>query len=380
VVDLNQEKVRKAILVFLVLTVVNLSIVSVAMYKGVEFMDSTTFCGEACHSVMAPEFATYQRSPHSRVHCVDCHIGPGADWFVKSKLSGAWQVVSTTFDLYPRPIPTPVENLRPARDTCEQCHWPTKFHGDRLDVKTRFDEDEANTELKTVLLLRVGGVSGRESSGIHWHVDPNIRIRYRSNESRSEIYDVELTSEDGTTLLYRPSEMPEDAEPGEWREMDCVDCHNRPTHIYRMPGSAIDEALETGRIPRDLPFIKREGMRVIQETFESHEDARERIPEMLREYYSENHPGLFEARADDVRAAADALSGLYSVNVHPSMNIEWGTYPNHIGHEEAPGCFRCHNDEHATEDGEVISQDCDTCHTLLALEEENPSILDELNP
>ena len=311
---------------------------------------------------------------------MDCHIGPGADWFVKSKLSGAWQVVSTTFDLYPKPIPTPVENLRPARDTCEQCHWPTKFHGDRLEVKTRFEEDEANTEVKTVLLLRVGGLEGRESSGIHWHVDPNNRIRYRSDETRAEIYDVELTRADGSTVLYLPSEMPEDAEPGEWRVMDCVDCHNRPTHIYRMPASAVDEALETGRIPRDLPFIKREGLRAIQEDFESHDEARRRIPETVLAYYADSHPEVLAEREADVRAAAAALAEIYTVNVHPSMGIEWGTYPNHIGHEEAPGCFRCHNDEHSAEGGEVISQDCDTCHSLLALEEENPAILEELNP
>jgi nitrate/TMAO reductase-like tetraheme cytochrome c subunit len=183
VIDLNVGRTRTLLLLFMALTLVNVVILAVSTYKAVEVMDSTKFCGQACHSVMAPEFTTYQRSPHSRVACVECHIGPGAGWFVKSKLSGSWQLISVSLDLYPRPIPTPVHNLRPARDTCEQCHWPNKFVGDRLKVITRFRDDEANTPEKTVLLLRVGGMQGRESKGIHWHVDPACRSATRPTRS-----------------------------------------------------------------------------------------------------------------------------------------------------------------------------------------------------
>ena len=137
-------------------------------------MDSTQFCGGTCHTVMTPEFTTYQRSPHSRVKCTECHIGSGADWFVKSKLSGSWQLVSVALDLYPRPIPTPVENLRPARETCEQCHWPTRFVGERLRFFNRFAEDEKQTEKKTVLLMKIGGGETGRAHGIHWHVDPDL--------------------------------------------------------------------------------------------------------------------------------------------------------------------------------------------------------------
>jgi hypothetical protein len=326
---------------------------------------------------MQPEFTAHGRSPHSRVSCVDCHIGPGADWFVKSKLSGAWQVVSVAFDLYPRPISTPVHDLRPARETCEQCHWPTKFVGDRLKIIEHHAEDEANTPNKTVLLLRIGGTRGDDSHGIHWHVDPSHVIRYRSDESRETIYEVEMTADGAEVKRFLAPDAPDG---GTWRTMDCVDCHNRPTHIYGMPESEVDKALTTGRIAADLPYIRREGVAAIQGEFASHEEARQKIGDTIRAFYQKEYSDLATSRSDDIERAVTALGQIYSVNVFPSMNVEWGTYPNHIGHEAAPGCFRCHTDEHATESGEVISQDCDTCHELLAWEEENPEILATLYP
>jgi nitrate/TMAO reductase-like tetraheme cytochrome c subunit len=379
VIDLNVDSTRQRVMLFLLLTVVNLVILATATYKGVEHMETTEFCGETCHSVMTPEFTAYNRSPHARVACVSCHIGPGADWFVKSKLSGSWQVVSVMLDLYPRPIPTPVHNLRPARETCEQCHWPTQFAGDRLAVRTHYAEDEANTELKTVLLLRVGGIQGRVAQGIHWHVDPANEIRYRANEDRSEIYDVELSQPDGTKKLFRASEeTPEDA--GEWRVMDCIDCHNRPSHIYRLPAPEVDTAILERRIDRGLPYVRREAVRLLEQEYASHDEARAGIREGLVAFYRESYPELAASDGVKIDAAAEAIGDIYGWNVFPSMNIEWGTYPNHIGHETDAGCFRCHDDLHETAEGETISQDCETCHSLLAMEEEDPAILSELNP
>jgi len=384
IIDINQTKTRKTVLIFLAASALNLVILTMATFKGVEVMESTAFCGTTCHSVMAPEFTTYQHSPHARVKCVSCHIGPGADWFVKSKLSGAWQVISTTFELYPKPIPTPVHNLRPARETCEQCHWPTKFVGDRLKVLTRYSEDEENTELQTVLLLRVGGLQGRDSHGIHWHVDPGNRIRYRADERRENIYDVELLLEDGTVKTFRAGDPPAEGEEGEddtdWRTMDCVDCHNRPSHIYRLPQSALDGVLAEGDIDRTLPYIRREGLAALQVEYDSHEAARRGIADQIGAFYADGYPEVVSSRADVVNEAARVLGDIYCQNVFPAMNITWGVYPNHIGHQETPGCFRCHDDEHETPLGEVISSDCDTCHTLLAMEEEDPDILRQLKP
>ncbi|UCF66948.1 MAG: NapC/NirT family cytochrome c [Acidobacteriota bacterium] len=379
IVDFNSGHTRWLAFVVLVLTVINAVIVTTATVQGVHVMDTPEFCG-SCHSVMQPEFTAYQNSPHSRVSCVACHIGPGADWFVKSKLSGAWQVVSTTLDLFPRPIPTPVHNLRPARDTCEQCHWPEKFVGDRLKVISEFEDDEENTELMTVVLLRVGGIEGRRAHGIHWHVARDIQVRYRSDESREMIYDVELTQPDGTVKVFNAPQEPEDEESLPWRVMDCVDCHNRPTHIYGLPKKEVAEAIKRGRISRELPFISRESVRALEQDYASHEEARERISAAITAFYGENFPELASSRADEIAEAGRVVGDIYSENVFPSMKVYWGTYPDHIGHEQSPGCFRCHDDEHATDAGETISQDCATCHSLLAWSESDPEILSSLNP
>jgi hypothetical protein len=378
VFDLNVPKTRRWLLIFVGITMVNVVVLVGATYKGVEVMESTEFCGLACHSVMEPEHTAHARSPHSRVACAGCHIGPGADWFVKSKLDGAWQLVSVALDLYPRPIPTPLHDLRPARDTCEQCHWPTKFVGDKLRVITHYEEDEANTELTTALLLKVGGTGLGESTGIHWHVDRDVAIRYRSDETREEIYEVEFTDSDGTVTNYSDRKAPE--EGGTWRTMDCVDCHNRPSHIYQPPESEIDQAIKAGLIDRSLPFVRREGLRVINAEYDSHEHAREVISDELQSFYAENYPDLAEAESGLIDPAAEALGDIYSVNVFPQMKVWWNTYPNHIGHEQSPGCARCHNRKLRTADRKQITNDCDSCHTVLAEREENPHVLSALSP
>ena len=378
VFDLNVPKTRNWMLIFLGATMFNIIILSAATYKGVEVMESVEFCGMACHSVMEPEHTAHQRSPHSRVKCAECHIGPGADWFVKSKMDGAWQLVAVALDIYPRPILTPLHDLRPARDTCEQCHWPTKFVGDKLSVRKHYEDDEENTELTTALLLRVGGSEGMGSTGIHWHVDPDISIRYRSDETREEIYEVELTDGNGEVTQYSDRRAPE--EGGTWRTMDCVDCHNRPSHIYQPPGHEIDSAIRAGLIDRALPYIKREGLRIIDAEYDSHEAARVVITDELTKFYAESYPEVAAEDSEAIAAAADALGDIYSVNVFPQMNVWWNTYPDHIGHEESPGCYRCHKKSMRTAERVQISRDCDTCHILLAEEEEDPEIMSTLSP
>ena len=367
VFDLNDPKTRRWLLVFLGITTVNVVVLAGATYKGVHYMETTEFCGLACHSVMEPEHTAHARSPHSRVSCAGCHIGPGADWFVKSKLDGAWQLVSVAFDLYPRPVPTPLHDLRPARDTCEQCHWPTKFVGDKLKVIKHYEE---------ALLLKVGGESATGSSGIHWHVDRDVQIRYRSDETREEIYEVEFTDTDGTVMTYADRRAPE--EGGVWRTMDCVDCHNRPSHIYQPANSEVDRAISEGLIDRSLPFVKREGLRLIDAEYPSHEAARAAIGEGLDAFYADNYADISGEKGAAIVAAAEALGDLYAVNVFPNMNVWWDTYPNHIGHEQSSGCERCHTRKMRTPDRVQISDDCDNCHVVLAEEEENPDLLSAL--
>lgn len=377
ILDLNVEQTRKRLMVLLLLVAGSTVILASATFKGLDFMSSNTFCGEVCHSVHSPEYTAYQRSPHARVKCVECHVGSGAEWLLRTKLNGAWQMVATTLNIYPRPIPTPVHNLRPAEGTCEHCHWPTNFVGTRAELFTKFSGDEENTELKTILLMHVGGHDFRESLGIHWHTDPDIQIRYRSDLKRETIYEVELTLEDGTVKRYLNGEPPE-AEATEWRLMDCIDCHNRPTHIYYGADEAVDLALEREFIEKDLPYIKREGVRAITGDYVSHAAAEQGISAAVAGFYRTEYPELAEERAADIEEAGRILGSVYASNVFPWMNVGWDTYPDHLGHERSPGCFRCHDGDHATAGGETISDDCEICHAVVAWDEASPEILEML--
>jgi len=377
IIDLNSPRTRRVGLALLALTSVNLLLLGAATYKGLEVMDSPEFCG-SCHSVMDPEASAHARSPHARVSCVSCHIGSGASWFVKSKLAGSWQLVSVMFDLYPKPIPTPVQALRPARDTCEQCHWPSKFVGDRFKVITRHADDEASTPLKTVLLVHVGGTQGATTHGIHWHVDKGVRLRYQADERRDKIGAIELTSADGRQERWEPAGAPTPS-GAPWRAMDCIDCHNRPTHVYRTAEDEVDAALLAGRLDARLPYLRREAVKALRADYPAKEAAAAGLRQALAAFYAGQPPSGAE-RGALVDAAAAELAAIWGRNVWPQMKITWGTYPTLLGHEQSPGCFRCHDGEHATRDGKVISNDCGLCHSILAEGEKDPAILKQLSP
>lgn len=380
-IDFSQRELRRTALFVAVMTAVNLPIFAIASYNGTVFMETDTFCGKTCHEVMEPEYTAYQRSPHARVACVDCHIGPGASWFVRSKLSGSYQVIAVTFNLYPRPIPTPVHNLRPARQTCEQCHWPEKFSGDKLMVKTKYGDDEANTSAKTVLLMHIGGKSPDNALvGIHGrHL--GVATYVATDDKRQVIPWVSYKQEDGSVVEYMTTDSPPSPEQlaqGERREMDCMDCHNRPTHQYDLPEGAVNRAMEADQISPSLPSIHRVGIDLLRRDYSSKLAAQTQLPEALREYYRTNYFSVFNAQRAQIEHAAAALLDIYNGNIFPQMNVTWGTYPNNLGHSDFPGCFRCHDGGHESKDGRMITQDCNACHTLLAMEDPDPQILRDL--
>ena len=383
--DLNSPRDRTKFVMMIGVMTIILTVAATLSYQGMEFMESVTFCGKTCHSVMEPEYVAYTNSPHSRVACVECHIGPGAGWFVKSKLSGIRQVWAVATDDFSRPIETPIHNLRPARETCEQCHWPEKFHGDDIFVRSHFQPDEENTELVNALILKVGGgnVESGFAEGIHWHMNIQNKIEFISSDDREVIFWIRSTNPDGVVHEYVKDgfDMPEDfLETQEIRRMDCMDCHNRPSHTFRMPGPALDEAIAENRISREIPFIKREALKAITVEYASHDEAKVGIAASLESFYDQEYETGDWAEKPEFRKALRAILDIYLQNVFPEVNITWGTYPNHIGHEETEGCFRCHDEEHTSKSGKTISQDCDTCHTLLAWEERDPEILRELFP
>jgi nitrate/TMAO reductase-like tetraheme cytochrome c subunit len=382
-IDFHEPLLRRAAFLVGGTTVLNVAILGTATYRGVEYMDSVQFCGQSCHSVMAPEYTAYLGSPHSRVACVECHIGPGAPWFVRAKLSGVRQVFAVALETHSRPIPSPVKHLRPARETCEQCHWPQKFHGDKFLVRAKYEPDEKNTPLTTVLVLKLGGRTWQGLTGIHGrHLDENERIRYVAIDERRQVIPVvTYLDDDGRTVEYVSTEVrptPEQLARGERRTMDCVDCHNRPTHAFDLPERAVDRAMSEGRISPQLPYAKKKAVELLRAEYPDRPTALERIPAAFVEFYRKEYPETYRSHRALVEAAADSVRGIYEKNVFPSMKVTWGTHPNNIGHEDFLGCFRCHDDQHRSADGRVISQDCNACHTVLAMDDPNPKVLQDL--
>lgn len=380
------SRVKKIVILGVALTVANISIVSLLAYSGYHYMESVEFCGQFCHTVMNPEYTTYKRSPHSSVACVECHIGSGAKWFAKSKISGTRQLVAVALDTYPRPIKTPVHGLRPARETCEECHRPELFHGDKLVIREHTLDDEANTKTDTVLMMKVGSAGDRavSSHGIHWHVSTENTITYTSNEDRTVIPEVILTKADGTKKVFRSTAKAEGGkgesnEPGV-RVFDCLDCHNRPSHVYLGAEQALNLKFEEGKISRTLPFIKREALKAVSKSYKSREEAKNGIAADLKGFYQQNYAGLVQQKQAEINQAIEGVQNAYVENVFPEMNIGWSNYTSMLQHgpDFDKGCFRCHDGEHKTEKGEAISADCDNCHSILAEGEKDPAVLKTL--
>lgn len=382
-IDLSSPAARNVFLFVGAATVLNVLIFGFASYRGVSYMDSTTFCGQTCHTVMAPEFSAYQNSPHSRVECVDCHIGPGAGWFVRSKLSGLRQVFAVTLKTYSRPIPSPVKHLRPARETCEQCHWPQRFSGDKFIVKTNYKDDEKNTPLTTALVLKIGGRNPQGALGIHGrHLDEGSRIHFISiDEARQVIPVVYYTDDKGKTIEFVSSDTKatkEQLAKGEKRTMDCIDCHNRPTHAFELPENAVDLRMSRGLISADLPYIRKKAVELLKADYADRDTAKARIVEGITTYYRTTYPEIYNSKRALVAQAADNTAAIYLRNIFPEMKMTWGVHPNNLGHNDFPGCFRCHDGSHTSADGQTISNDCSACHNLLAVQEEKPKILTDL--
>jgi len=357
-IDLNNPAHRaRAILIF-ALTVANIVIVSLAAYRGVEYMDSVAFCGEVCHRPMQPEFIAHQTGPHANVKCVDCHVGAGASSFTQAKLAGTRRVLAVATGRYPRPIVPAARQLPSSAETCESCHWPELFHGDKIRRVVEYADDEKNTETVTTLKLHVGGGDGRRglAGGIHWHMNVANEIEYvATDRERQTIPYVRMKGRDGSVREYVVAgTTSEQLAKGERRRMDCMDCHNRPSHVVATtPERAVNESMARGEIPANLPFVHREAVRALKAG----------NPSLLRDFYRSQQTQA-AASAPDIERAAAAVADLYRRNVFPEMHVTFGTYPNNIGHIDSAGCFRCHDDQHKSKDGKAIGQECETCHAI----------------
>ncbi|NOZ13353.1 MAG: cytochrome C [Acidobacteria bacterium] len=360
-IDFNIPRHRRLFLIFTTLTLFILILFSSMSYQAYHFSESVTFCS-SCHPVMNPEAVTHALSPHARVACVECHVGPGAGWYVKSKLSGLYQVYATVTNSYPRPIKTPIHNLRPARDTCEQCHWPRYFVDDKLVTRNYYQRDEENTHGSVTLQMHIGGHPGYgRPTGIHWHIENIVEIA-SEDPKRETIPWVRVTYKDGRQKIFTSVDEPISSKKLaslKIHRMDCIDCHNRPSHIFKSPEEIMNRLMVTGQVSPELANIRATGADALAADYQNVAAADAGIDKAIREGCAGSDP-------KELDKAVAAVKKLYHQNFFPEMKARWDIHPSNIGHWRSKGCFRCHDGNHKTGTGETISRSCNLCHTILS--------------
>ena len=362
-----QRRHREKLLFLMFAGAIGIILLVVGGYQLIEFTDSTAFCGQLCHGVMDPEYTAYKASPHSRVTCAECHVGSGADYLVKSKISGIPLILSTITGNYERPITTPVRNLRPARETCEQCHRPERFAGDLVRVHTTYGTDEINTKQTDTRILRVGGGEAEVARDIHWHIAAKVWY-VATDDARQEIAWVGMEDNGGKLKEYIDPKGKTDLTPqyieAEKRLMDCMDCHNRATHIFRSPEELIDMALTQGKIDDTLPYIKREGLNALDPPNSSLAQAVNKV-EAIEVFFQSSYPQIYEDKKEVILRAIEQLKDIARLTTFPEMNVDWTTYIDNSSHQESPGCFRCHGqlvEKTENQSENKIDADCNLCH------------------
>jgi nitrate/TMAO reductase-like tetraheme cytochrome c subunit len=371
-IDLNDPRQRR-----IAGTLVGVSFVFIFMsafgsYRAYEYSESVEFCGRTCHSVMKPEHVAFMATSHARIRCVDCHVGHATGSYVRSKLNGARQLYSLAFNKFSRPIETPVHNMRPADETCEHCHWPSKFYGAQLKTFNHYGYDEQNSLRQTRMLISVGGGNPDSGpvAGIHWHMNLAHEVSYiASDKHRQVIPWIRVKDRQGNVTEYndrtRPL-SPAQVSQAEQRRMDCIDCHNRPAHDYLPPDVALDQSFAAGRLDPSLPYLKRQAVAALNQSYSTENEAVNAIAKNLDAFYRTNYGELYGQKGESVKGAINETQRIYKTYFFPEMKTNWETHPNNIGHLYSSGCFRCHDGEHVSNTGKVIPNDCNICHTVLS--------------
>jgi hypothetical protein len=364
-------------------TLLIIAILGVAGQGTVRTMDTPVFCGTACHVPMAPEWEAYQVSPHSRVPCVNCHVGSGTVWGVRAKLDGSRRLVALLLGDYSRPIATPVVSMRASQATCKKCH-SIGAAPDKVKVFPHYGSDRENTPSFSVALLKLGGVTPTGAShGIHSHDGARRTIRYEMlDETRTRLGRITVAEDGKPVAVYQRNDV-QGAPLGE-REMDCMDCHNQPSHRFSQSAqTAVDEALASGRLDSRVPYARSTAVKLLTSGTPTREDAVSHFVAAVRRTYERDYPGEHTTQADQQKLAL-GLAAVYRRNIFPDMNVTWGTYPSHMNHvhdQERTGCFRCHNSSYeatmlAPGRTGKLGQRCEACHTMLVVDE-NPAEMEE---
>jgi len=371
-IDLNEPRQRHLAIAILTLCFIFVCASAFGSYRAYEYTESVEFCGEACHKVMKPEFVAFHATSHARIRCVDCHVGHGAESYARSKLSGARQLFALVRNNYSRPIETPVHNMRPANETCEQCHWPSKFHGAQLKTFNHYAYDEQNSLRQTRMLINVGGGDPGSGpvAGIHWHMNLANEISFiASDKQRQVIPWIRVKDRNGKVTEYYDRRRPLSAEQiagGEKRRMDCIDCHNRPAHAYLPPDVAVDQSFAAGRLDPSVPYLKRQTVELLNKPYNTEAEAINAIGSGLDQFYRTNYSELYTQKPDTIKSAIGEAQRIFKTYFFPEMKTDWSTHPNNIGHLYSSGCFRCHDGEHVSDSGKVIRNDCNICHTVVS--------------
>lgn len=349
---------------YLLLGLLTLVLLTSAAY-GWEYTNSPEFCGTSCHT-MPPEYTAYQVSPHARIDCVDCHIGKG---FIATRITrkagDLKHIVATTFKTYEFPIRA--DEMRPARETCELCHFPEKFSDDSLREIKRFSNDKENTPISIFITSKTGGGSQRLGlgRGIHWHIE-NPVYYYAADPEQQQIPYIQVVNSNGGFTEYVDIESgfdPSQISPDQLEEMDCITCHNRITHLVKPPDDTVDRLIASGLISAQIPEIRRKAVEVYSQIFESTQMGLNNIAG-LENYYQTYYPRFYMENSELIKQAIQSLQDAYRSSVYPEQNSDWTTHSNHIGHKDSAGCFRCHDGKHLDADNKAIRLECNLCHSI----------------
>jgi len=353
----------------LLLPYVTLIVVALAsLFGGIhtwEYTNSNQFCGTACHT-MPPQSTAFQESPHSNVTCEECHIGRASfmDQAIR-KTQGIKESYYEIFKLYEYPIRA--KALRPSLDTCEKCHRPETFADDSLRQIHRFGNDAGNTATSIYLIMKTGGVDARQGDarGIHWHISSKV-LYYSEDELAQVIPYVRVYNDDDTYVEYIDVESgfdPSTLDESQLKQMDCITCHNRVTHSFNAPYKSVDEAMAKGLIDPSIPLIHQKAVEVLSTEYASRDEAIKAIAD-IEEDYKRNLFDFYSQNGQIIKNAVAEIQSIYDRTVFHEQEIDWTTYPNNLGHIDAPGCFRCHDGKHLNQDEEAVRLECNVCHAI----------------
>ncbi len=379
VLDFNDEKQRKLVILLSIGFVFLTLLYAFGMFQGYEFVESVSFCSRVCHTVMGPESRAHAFSYHGEVECSACHVGSGTKYFVLSKLKGTKELYDLLTNTFPRPIPAPVKDLRPSKDICQTCHGPRYVFTENLQGRKYYLSDTKNTEWEIGLLLKMG--AGRvpidKPPMMHWHYAIARQIEYATADPKREVIPwVRAIGFDGKARVYRAQDgnaSGKEPSPEQRRVMDCIDCHNRIGHEYYPPDRILNVLLSLKLIDPMLPDIKRTAVQALEGNYTSREAAKSGIRDAIMGLYKKKYSDVAALKKTEFERIIVTLQDLYDRNYDPVMKVSWKNFPSQSGHMYNLGCFRCHDGKHKSDDGAILSKDCNLCHLLIKkqMEKEN---------